>query len=403
MKKLKVNGKELLYLRIARSIEQQINNEVLQVGEKLPSIRMVCRQQGVSMSTAQFAYYELERKALIESRPQSGYYVSNSIRRRLALPNTSKPENKQPEKKVRHIFETVYENAAQKNMVLFSSGRPAASLLPVAKLNKGLIQATRDLPDSGIGYETTGSSEKLRRQVARWSFNWQGNLSENDIVTTSGCMSAISFCMIALAKRGDTIAVESPCFFGILHLAQSLGLNVVELPTNPQTGVDVEALKQLVAHNKIDLCLLVSNFSNPLGSLMPDEHKKEVVKLLDHYGMPLIEDDLYGDIYFGDRRPVCCKSFDESGNVLLCSSVSKTLAPGYRVGWVAPGRFKEEQSVAFSKMDVTKRICVNCAAPCTPTFCNMFGLLVNIFLKVRGSAVRKAVCHCGWNCHGVQM
>ena len=155
-------------------------------------------------------------------------------------------------------------------------------------------------------------------------------------------MNAISYCMMTLAKAGDTIAVESPCFFGILQLAHSLGLKVLELPTHPKTGIEIDALKKAITGNKISLVLLVSNFSNPLGSCMPEEHKKEVVKLLEHHNIPLIEDDLYGDIYFGDSRPTCCKSFDESGNVLYCGSVSKTLAPGYRVGWVVPGKYKEQ-------------------------------------------------------------
>jgi len=136
--------------------------------------------------------------------------------------------------------------------------------------------------------------------------------------------------------------VESPVYFGILQLAQSLGLNVIELPTHPQTGIEPEALKKALMAKKINACLLVSNFNNPLGSLMPDEHKKEVVKLIQHHGIPLIEDDLYGEVYFGNERPRSCRSFDDSGSVLWCCSVSKTLAPGYRVGWVAPGKFKDK-------------------------------------------------------------
>ncbi len=294
------------------------------------------------MSTAQLAYHELERKALIESRPQSGYFVSRSFRRKLAMPETSKPGNKQTVKEEKTIFEQVYENATDENMTSFSRGTPSASLLPIPKLNKGLMQAMRTLPGSGTRYDTLAGNEELRRQVARWSFSWQGNLSEHDIITTAGCMNAIAYCMMTLTRRGDTIAVESPCFFGILQLAQSLGLQVLELPTNPKTGVELDELKQVLQRKKIKLCLFVSNFNSPLGSLMPDEHKRAAVKLLEHHNIPLIEDDLYGDLYFGEHRPTCCKSYDESGLVLWCNSISKTLAPGYRVGWVAPGRFKEE-------------------------------------------------------------
>jgi DNA-binding transcriptional MocR family regulator len=337
--KQKAVNKELLYIKIANSLQQQINNDVLKEGDKLPSIRMICRQHGVSMSTAQFAYYELERKSLVESRPQSGYYVSNSSRQKLLLPASSRPESKPAATTVTDIFENAFNTGGEKNYTVFSRGVPATSLLPIAKLNKGTIQAIRSLPGGGTIYESLQGNEKLCTQVAKWSFNWKGNLAEKDILTTAGCISAVAYCLMALTKRGDTVAVESPCFYGILQLAQSLGLKVLELPTHPQTGVDMESLKKIVRTTKLAACLFVSNFSNPFGSLMPEENKKEAVRLLEQFNIPLIEDDIYGDIYFGDKRPVCCKSYDESGIVLWCSSVSKTLAPAYRVGWVAAGKF----------------------------------------------------------------
>jgi DNA-binding transcriptional MocR family regulator len=339
---LKSSRPEHIYIQLARTIEQQIHNGVLKVGDRLPSVRTLCREQGISMSTVLQAYLELEKKALIESRPQSGYYVSYWHRRMAPVPATSQPavwtEANEPDE----IIRKVYNNLGARQGTMLSLGVPANDLLPIPRLNKALIQAMRELPGSGTGYEEVQGNRKLRRQIARWAITWQGRLSEDDIVTTAGCMNALSFSLMATASAGDTIAVESPVYFGILQLARSLGLKVVELPTHPQTGIDIDALKKLVKAGKIQVCLLVSNFNNPLGSCMPDEHKREVVRLLDHYGVPLIEDDLYGDVYFSPSRPKSCKTFDESGNVLWCGSVSKTLAPGYRVGWVAPGRYKEK-------------------------------------------------------------
>lgn len=331
---------DFLYLQISNNIAQLIRKEVLKAGDRLPSVRKLCHEHNISMNTAKRVYLELEGQSLIESVPQSGYFVSQLPHKRLPLPETSKPSQISSNKEPDEMVSKVYLNMGRKDLTLFSIGVPSDELLPLAGLNKEIMHATRQLRDSGAGYEALQGNEKLRKIIAARSISWGGSLHENDLVTTAGGMNALAFCMMAVAKPGDTIAIESPVYPGILQLAGSVGLKVLELPTHPGTGIKIEALKKAI--HKIDLCLLVTNFSTPLGSCMPDENKKEVVALLAKHNIPLIEDDLYGDLYFGSHRPKCCKSFDKNGTVLLCSSVSKTLAPGYRVGWVAPGRYKEQ-------------------------------------------------------------
>jgi len=332
--------KELLYLQIANNVEHQIQSDVLKVGDKLPSLRTVSLERGVSLSTAQQAYFELERRGLIESRPQSGYYVSYAHKHFKNIPQTSQPIVAKTEGDTEEIIFTVSQNISKAKIEL-SLGVPSIELLPVAKMNKAIVNATRTLQDSGVNYDKYGN-QNLKKQIALRSLMWGGKLKEEDILTTSGSIDAISFCMLSLVQRGDTIVVESPVYFGILHLAKHLGLNVLELPTNPITGIEIASLKKALETKKVKLCLLVSNFSNPLGSCIPDENKKAIVKLMEKHHVPLIEDDLFGDLYFGSHRPSCCKTYDESGIVLLCSSFSKTLAPGYRVGWLVPGQFKEK-------------------------------------------------------------
>ena len=331
---------DFLYLEISNNIAKLIRNKVLKTGDRLPSVRMLCQEHGISMNTAKRIFLELEAQSLIESKPQSGYFVSQLPYQKLPLPEVSKPSlvsnNKEPEELIRKVYATMGRN----DLTLFSIGVPAGELLPIAKLNKEIIQATRQLKDSGTAYEQLQGNEHLRRMIAARALSWGGSFHENDLVTTAGGMNALAFCMMALGKPGDTIAMESPCYPGSLQLAKSLGLKVLELPTHPTTGIEIDALKKVIS--KINLCLLVPNFNTPLGSCMPDEHKKEVVQLLAKHHIPLIEDDIYGDLFFGSQRPKCCKSFDKEGTVLWCSSVSKTLAPGYRVGWVAPGKYKEQ-------------------------------------------------------------
>lgn len=333
---------EHLYLHIADLIEKQIMDKVLNIGDKLPSVRNLSTHHDISVSTALQAYYHLEGKGLIESRPQSGYYIRFNPSRFPQRPDKSKPSQTIQTKNVDAIISEVYEDWDDPKIVRFSLSVPAPELLPLAQLNKAMLQAVRELPANGTSYEPVKGNPLLRRQIARWALNWEGTLGEEDLLTTAGCMNAISYCLMALTKRGDTIAVESPAYFGTLRLLNSLGLRVLELPTHPDTGVDPDDVKKALQKYDLKACLFVTNFSNPLGFCIPDPQKEALVKLLSFHGVPLIEDDLYGDVYFGKKRPKSCKSYDEEGNVLWCSSISKTLAPGYRVGWVAPGRYYEQ-------------------------------------------------------------
>lgn len=333
-------SKDFLYSDIANGIARQITSGLLKSGDKLPSVRMLCKEYTISMNTAKRVFLELEAQSLIDSRPQSGYFVSRLTYLKLPLSEVSQPSSLANDNEPDELISQVYANMGNENLTLFSISAPSGDLLPLAKLKKEIIMATRELNEGGTGYEPLQGNIKLRRMIAIRSLSWGGNLHENELITTNGAINAVSLCLMALGKPGDTIAMESPCYPGTLQLAISLGFKVLELPTHPITGLEIAALREAIP--KINLCLLVPNFNTPLGSCMPDEHKKEIVALLAQHQIPLIEDDIYGDLYFGTQRPKCCKSFDQEGNVLWCSSVSKTLAPGYRVGWVAPGKYKEK-------------------------------------------------------------
>ncbi|MBO9616247.1 MAG: PLP-dependent aminotransferase family protein [Dyadobacter sp.] len=333
-------AKEILYLKIAKILEEQILSETLRIGDKLPSIRTIQKIYGVSLNTAVQAFAELESKSLIESRPKSGYFVSKTSQRKLALPSVSTLKSPEKGKNTDDLISSVFDILRDKSIRQFSLGIPDSKLLPLAKLNKGVIKAMRQLEGNGTEFEATQGSVNLKRNIAKWSLVLDGKLTEDDVVTTTGTTNAIYQCLLATTRPGDTIATESPVYFGILQLAKSMGLNVIELPTHPLTGVEIDALKKVI--HKINVCCFTANFSNPLGSLMPDENKQALVGLLTDHNIPLIEDDLFGNLFFSGTRPKPCKVFDEAGLVMWCGGVSKTLAPGYRVGWVAPGRFKDK-------------------------------------------------------------
>lgn len=330
-----------LYQEVADRIEQLIENRSLKVGDKLLSVRSLSKEQGISLSTAFQAYYHLESKGLVEARPQSGYYVRYSPTHTLDVPQCSDPAEKAVPVTIDEMISSVYNDLRSDKLINFALGAPAPAMLPAAKLNKAVAQALREAPDSCLNYEHVQGQVDLRKQIARLSFNWGGTLGADDVVVTAGCMEALALTLKAITRPGDAVAIESPTYFGIFQVMESLGLKVVEIPTDPNTGVDLDQLERAIRKFAIKACLFVCNFNNPMGSCLPDDKKKQLVELITRKNIPLIEDDIYGELYFGKVRPRTCKVYDTEGLVIQCGSFSKSLAPGYRIGWVIPGRYKD--------------------------------------------------------------
>ena len=341
MSKIKFSSDDHLYVQLAEGIEKMISEDVLRIGDKLPSVRVLSDEYGISMGTAFQAYYHLEGKGLIESRPKSGYYVRFNQRRFPEVPKTVNAEPITSEVSIKDMIATVYKDITSTDVINFALAVPAIELLPAAKLNKSVLFALRNSKDHCLGYEHVQGNIDLRKQIAKLAFNWGGSITPDEVVITAGCMEAIVICLRAVTKPGDTVAVEKPAYFGIYQAMESLGLKAVEISTDPATGPDPDNLEKILRDFPVKACLLVPNFSNPIGSCMPDENKRRVVEIITKYNTPLIEDDIYGELYFGKKRPRTCKYYDKKGLVMHCSSVSKSLAPGYRVGWILPGKFLE--------------------------------------------------------------
>ncbi|MCC5936911.1 MAG: PLP-dependent aminotransferase family protein [Lunatimonas sp.] len=342
-----------LYLSLAASFEKQIAGGLLKAGEKLPSIRKVSALYGVSKNTVIQAYLTLESRSLIISRPQSGFYVGSGVDFRLPVPDKSQPSALSAHQEADGLIGKVFQQLTNTRITQLSLSVPAPSFLPISKLNKCLSKAMLNLPSGGTGYGDIQGNMRLRSLISKRAFTWGGDLDSGDLVITAGVMNAISFALMALTKPGDSVAVESPVYYGMLQLAKHLGLRVIELPTHPLEGIDLQALETILPD--LNALLLVTNFNNPLGSSMPEDRKKKLVEMITANQVPLIENDLYGEVYFGEKRPKPCKAFDQQGWVLWCGSFSKTLAPGYRVGWIAPGRYLRQvlRQKAFHSLSST--------------------------------------------------
>lgn len=333
---------ELLYDHVAGQIVQLIDGGTLRPGERIPSVRTLSRQQGVSVSTVLQAYRLLEDRGLIEARPQSGYFVRPKRWTPPAEPAITRPAKSATEVNLGDFIMRVMRASEDPKLVRLGAALPSPELLPTAQINRCLAAAGRRTELAGNEYSVPPGNLALRTQIARRALEAGCTLSPDEIVVTCGAMEALNLCLRVVAKPGDTIAIESPTYFGVLSCIESLGLKALEIPTHPRDGLSLDALDYALETQPITACLFMLNYNNPLGSCMPDANKGRLVQMLAEREIPLIEDDIYGDLSFNATRPRSAKSYDRNGLVLLCDSFSKTLAPGYRVGWCAPGRWQRQ-------------------------------------------------------------
>ena len=332
----------MLYEDVANRLLGLIADGVFQRGDRLPSIRQLARKWHVSLNTVTTAYALLESRGSIAVRRQSGHYV-------LPERTAARAQNQFASGRFRlvsapvHIAsrtQAIQQGLTRGDVLPLGGGGPNPDLLPKERLHRILARQLRRFPHDGISYAPVTGIESLRVAIARRAVGYAQALAPDDIIITSGCTEAVTLALRATCRPGDTVAVGSPVFYSFLNLIESLGLRVLEVPAGLRDGLDLDFLAEAVERKMISACLAIPNFNNPLGNVMSSDNKRRLVELLSRHGIPLIEDDVYGDLGFGAERPVLCQVYDRQGLVLSCSSFSKTLAPGYRIGWIAPGRFR---------------------------------------------------------------
>jgi DNA-binding transcriptional MocR family regulator len=336
----KHNSELYRYEKLAGRVRKLIEKGTYRPGDRIPSVRQMSKQEGVSISSVLQAYLQLESAGVIEARPQSGYYVSQPAASPLPEPEISSPGLDPSHVNLHDLMMMLMRDTLNPGLVQLGAAMPNLELLPTERMNRIMAGLARKASKDMHQYQLPPGMEELRIQIAKRAVNSGCQLSPNDIVITSGGTEAIDICLHAVCKPGDIVAIESPMYFGTLQIIEVHGLRALEIPTNPREGISLEALQFAIEHNPIKAVLTISNFSNPLGSCIPDEKKKELVELLTRYDIPLIDNDVSGEIYFTERRPLVTKAFDTKGLVMLCSSFSKDISPSLRVGWVAPGRYK---------------------------------------------------------------
>ncbi|HEX7910232.1 MAG TPA: PLP-dependent aminotransferase family protein, partial [Paraburkholderia sp.] len=334
-----------LYEKLADDIEKLIRQGVYGHGERLPSVRQTSQQHRLSVTTVIRAYLLLESRGLLTARPQSGYFVNfrgDGGERKTHELRPSKPIPISSPVDVSRLVLSTLRSIGVDDAVPLGSPYPDPGLFPFERINRYAYDAGRGKTRWGVTDALPPGNAALVRQIARRYLENGMAVDPNEIIITVGATEAINLCLQAVAKPGDVIAVESPTFYAMLHAIERMGMKAIEVSTHPEHGIDIEALAAIVESQTITACMVMPNFQNPLGFQMSDARKQALVTLLTERDIPVIENDVYGELYYGDVHPTSLKSYDTAGIVLHCSSFSKTLTNAYRIGWALPGRSKEK-------------------------------------------------------------
>ncbi|MGF1512682.1 MAG: PLP-dependent aminotransferase family protein [Elainellaceae cyanobacterium] len=329
-----------LYEQVAQRLQGLIDEGTLGPGDRLPSVRRLHHQLSVSVSTVLEAYRLLEDQGLITARPQSGYYVRSGSQ----LPPEPAP-SEPPQQSYAvdlSLALQIISSVRDPDLLQLGAAIPSVEHLPTAALNRIMGKVLRSESDAVHSYDASSGRQLLQQEVAKRMLNAGCSTTPEAVVITNGATEAVYLSLRAVTQPGQVVAIESPIYFGMLEVLKSLELKALELPTHPRDGISLAALEEAIQSQQVSACLLIPNFNNPTGSCMSDEKKKALVDLLNRYDLPLVEDDIYGELQFEGDRPKAVKAFDTEGRVLYCTSVSKTLSPGLRVGWSIAGRYQPQ-------------------------------------------------------------
>lgn len=333
-----------LYRQIADVLAAEIAEGVYAPGERVPSVRRLQAAHGVSATTAVEALRLLEARGVVESRPRSGTFVSS--RQRSARGARPPLTRSSPPQRIRRadvgLSMRLNLGIGNPQTPTLGAAVQGPELMPIAALNRLISHTLRVQPVAAHSYDAPPGNPTLRRVIAQRALDAGYIVSPEEVVITNGAKEAVYLSLLAATQPGDTVAIESPAYYALLEVLASLGRKVLEVPSDPVSGIDLAALERHLGRTRVAALALVSNFSNPTGSLMTDSDKVALVELLERHRVPLVEDDVYGDLAFEGGRPKAIKAFDRGGSVLYCGSFSKTVAPGLRVGWAVPGRFQAE-------------------------------------------------------------
>ncbi|MBH8605429.1 PLP-dependent aminotransferase family protein [Thermoactinomyces sp. CICC 10522] len=323
-----------LYIQIREYIREKIKNGEWPVGSKIPPQRYLAKVWKVNRSTIVAAIADLMAEGLLEGNSGSGTRIINNT---WSLMHSTRPPdwNAYVDAGIHPPnLPTIQEiNRAEfhPHIIRLGTGELSPDFFPRDML-KTVLSELPDQIDS-LGYEEPKGLPLLREQLSKHLKRIGIDASPSSILIVSGALQALQLIALGLLKRGAAILLEKPSYLYSLHVFQSAGMRLSGLPLD-QEGVQIKYIPVQKKRQNASLLYTIPSFHNPTGILMSEQRRRDLLRICEQERLPLIEDDVYRDLWLDEPPPPPLKAIDKNGLVLYLGSMSKTLSPGLRIGWV---------------------------------------------------------------------
>lgn len=322
------------YLLIVEHIKVKISNGEWAIGSRIPSQRDLAKTFNVNRSTVITALEELMAEGLIQGKTGMGTIVINNTWTLMgsdAATNWNENITLGVHKASAETVQKINEAESKKELIQLSKGELSPDIFPLERM-KTIIRKISDHL-SPFGYEEPKGNHQLRQAISDYLGKVGIDASPSSILVVSGALQALHLISIGLLQKGSTVFLEKPSYLYSLSVFQSAGMKLKGLPMDTE-GLIPSSIYQQKEKNKRSILYTIPTFHNPTGRLMKEKRRQELIQTCIKEQLPVIEDDVYRDLWIDSPPPAPLKALDHHGNVLYIGSLSKSLSPGLRIGWV---------------------------------------------------------------------
>lgn len=339
------------YQEVAHRIQSWINAGILRPGDRVQSVREMSLQTGYSMVTVHHAYALLESEGVLTARPRSGFFVAEHARRLsdFAEASTDFEAGEQSHVAVPNRLHSLMATWRERRISMFGDMYPSADLMPTREMKAQVLQAFRNEVRRQENPSLAGEIE-LRELIAKRA-TLRGVLARaDDVVIASGSQRAMGLCLDAIARPGGVVLIETPSYFPLHAALQRRQINVMEVYSNPISGIDPDQFDHLLDNSDIQACILMPTNHYPTGVTYSEEVMRRIVAKASSRKVPVLELDLFGDLSYGPKLPATLKSFDDDDIVIQVGSFASTLGPAFSFGWIISQNFRRPllQNLVFN-------------------------------------------------------